>query len=193
MFYTHPHSWMASVYCIVHSKPHGNLLSCMIHTNSNVLRFQKILPYIVSDVQRLYISMNIFIGFCPTIVWLYHRTCLFKNLALPTGLTPKGYVSEQSHQHMEVLIFLNPWLITDPQNSLHFCQCDRQEIAPHFNLHISVTREVTVHSFFSCFICLLGISVSSVNYMSMFFIHFSVGLFIIFEIVLWKYCMYDRC
>lgn len=120
----------------------------MIHTNSNVLLFQKILPHIASDVQRFVIHMNIFIAFCPTIVWLDHRTCLFKNFALPTRLTPKGYVSEQSHQHMEGLIFLNPWLITDPQNSLHFCQCDRQEIAPRFNLHISVTREVTVHIFF---------------------------------------------
>jgi len=147
-----------------------NLLNFAIAISS-VSLFPRVLPWITSYKYvciylylsiYLYIYMSISIGWITKMDLLDHRTCSFENVIYfqldypPKVLCQWAILPTCGSAHFPTL-----WLRRNTLNGLHFCQFDQQEIAPHLNSHIPVTREVTVHIFFSYFICLLGIWISS--------------------------------
>lgn len=175
----------------------SNLLNFVIAISS-VLLFPRVLLWITSCnihiwvlilyeyiwntyiwVLYICIYMSIFTDWIAKMDLLQHRTCLFENcIYFQLECPPQGLCQWQILPTCGSAHFPIAWLGRDTLNGFRFCQGDQQEIAFHSNLHIPVMKEVTAH-IFSYFICLLGICISSVHYLSMFFIHFSIGLFII--------------
>lgn len=136
--------------------------------------------------------MNSSIGWIPPMDLLGHKTYLFIYfMYLQLDCPPKG---------------LCQWTLLPTSGSSHFPILGSEEILSilYISAHvisrkwplplicISLLLGKLPWKYFLYLICFLGICISSGNCLSMFFIHFSIGLFIIFKINLWKHYIHHK-